>query len=112
MKIAIATKDGISINLHFGHAKEFWIYQIEDNKSQFIERREVENYCLGNSSSKTAMGMILETIKDCQAVFVAKIGDGPKEKLAVINVAALDDYAYLAVNDSIDDYAQKLATNE
>jgi len=104
--VAVASKDGISINQHFGHAKRFWIYQVQQESCTLLEEREVEHYCHGNSGSQSAMAMILETIRDCDAVFVAKIGDGPKEKLAAINVIAVDDYAHEAIKPSLLDYAQ------
>ena len=54
------------------------------------------------------MGKILETIKDCQAVFVAKIGEGPTEKLNAIGVQAVASYAYEALEESLLDYVQGL----
>ena len=104
MKIAVASKDGISINLHFGHAKQFWIYEVSEAGAELLETRDVEHYCLGNSSSQSAMAMILETINDCVAVFVAKIGDGPTEKLAAVGVTAVGDYGHEAIEDSLIDY--------
>jgi len=103
-KIAVASKDGISINLHFGHADVFWIYQVGLGKCQFLEKREVEKYCHGQSSNASAMTLILETIKDCDAVLTAKIGDGPREKLARIGVSAVTDYAYEAIDESLMEY--------
>ncbi len=105
IKIAVATKDGVSINQHFGHAKQFWIYELDAKHCELLEKREIEHYCLGNHSSKTAMAKILVTIADCAAVFVAKIGDSPAEKLNAINVIAVSDYAYQAIESSLLDYA-------
>ena len=110
LKLAVASKEGRAISEHFGHAKQFWIYAVSPEACQLLEKREVEHYCLGNHSSKTAMGKILETIKDCQAVFVAKIGDGPLEKLAAIGVASVTDYAYEGIEESLCAYATKLAS--
>lgn len=53
------------------------------------------------------MAMILQTINDCDAVFVAKIGDGPVGKLQAIGVRAVDDYAYEAITESLLAYAAK-----
>lgn len=107
-RLAVASKEGLGISEHFGHAKRFWIYEVSCGQCQFLEQREVENYCLGNHSSKTAMARILATIKDCQAVFIAKIGDGPIEKLAAIGVEAVSDYAYEAIETSLLDYVKKV----
>lgn len=106
MKFAVATKDGIAINQHFGHAKKFWIYQVNQLSCELIETREVAHYCLGNSANQSAMTMILQTINDCDAVFVAKIGDGPVDKLQAIGVTAITDYAYEAICDAVIAYAR------
>lgn len=106
-KLAVATKEGISISEHFGHAKQFWIYEVSSDACRLTERREVEHYCKGHHGSQSAMAKILHTIRDCQAVFVAKIGDGPSDKLAAIGVTAVGDYAYEEIQSSLLDYVQK-----
>ncbi|TGD73281.1 dinitrogenase iron-molybdenum cofactor biosynthesis protein [Mangrovimicrobium sediminis] len=103
-RVAVASKDGISINLHFGHAREFWVYEFAAGQWQLLERRDVDHYCHGQTGDQGAMQRILKTIADCDAVFVAKIGDGPSEKLQAIGVTAVDDYAHLGIEDSLADY--------
>ena len=107
LKMAVATKDGLSINEHFGHAKKFWIYSVSPGKCELLEQRDVANYCGGLTDSQSAMQMILATIKDCYAVFTAKIGDGPKEKLQKIDVISVSYYAYEAVEESLVDYRER-----
>ena len=107
VKLAVASKEGVSISEHFGHAKRFWIYNVDKDKCEFLEQRDVEHYCLGGSSSKTAMAQILETINDCYAVFVAKIGDGPTEKLNKIGVQSVSFYAHEEIEESLIDYVQR-----
>ena len=58
------------------------------------------------------MADILETIQDCQAVFVAKIGDGPRDKLRAIGVQAVAGYAWEAIEASLLDYARRSAAGE
>lgn len=101
LKFAVASKDGLSINLHFGHAKSFLVYQVSDGECAFLEKRNVDHYCHGQTGDASAMQKILATINDCCAVLVAKIGDGPVAKLEAIGVEAVDDYAYLGVEESI-----------
>lgn len=107
MKVAVASKDGISINQHFGHARIFWIFLITPHSCEFIEQRQVDNYCHGQTGDATAMQEILRTIDDCEAVFVAKIGDGPVEKLSNIGVHSVEEYAYLGIRDSLLAYAEE-----
>lgn len=107
IRVAVATKEGLAVNEHFGHAKAFHVYELTVGVCRLVGRRQVRHYCLGGSSDKTAMADILETIKDCAAVFVAKIGDGPTQKLAARNITAVSDYAWEEIEPALLDYAGK-----
>lgn len=107
-RFAVASKEGRAINEHFGHAKHFYVYEVDNNLCQLLEKREVSHYCLGGHSDKTALSGILETIKDCKAVFVSKIGDGPTEKLQVRGITAVSDYAWEEIEPSLLDYFSAL----
>jgi len=107
LRVAVATKEGVVVSEHFGHAKSFAIYDLSEDDCHLVERREVRHYCLGGSSDKTAMAEILDTIQDCAAVFVAKIGDGPTDKLAARGITAVSDYAWEEIEPSLRDYAGK-----
>ena len=72
---------------------------------QLVEQRHVDHYCLGGHSDKSALAGILETISDCKAVFVAKIGDGPTEKLQAKGIEAVAEYAWEEVEESLLAYA-------
>ncbi len=105
---AVATKDGISINLHFGHADEFWIYEVDSQNVKLLEKRNVEKYCHGHTDVAGVLDKIKITIKDCTTVLVAKIGDNPAEKLAAVGITASAGYAYMGVEDSILEYSKNL----
>jgi predicted Fe-Mo cluster-binding NifX family protein len=107
IRVAVATREGAAVSEHFGHAKAFHIYELSADQCRLLEQRQVSHYCLGGSSDKTALAEILEAIKDCDAVFVAKIGDGPTEKLAARGISAVADYAWEAIEASLMDYADK-----
>lgn len=112
LKLAVASKDGISINEHFGHAKQFHIFNVSSETCIWQETREVAYYCLGQHADQSAMNGILEAIKDCYAVFIAKIGDGPTDKVHAIGVIAISEYAYAAIEESLLDYAKKVIIGE
>jgi predicted Fe-Mo cluster-binding NifX family protein len=107
LRVAVATKDGVAINEHFGHAKSFYIYDVTAHSVNHIETREVPHYCLGGHSDKAALPSILETIADCKAVLVAKIGDGPTEKLQARGIEAVSQYTWEEVIPSLRDYGTK-----
>lgn len=106
-RYAVASKEGQAISEHFGHAKKFFVYEVDADSCQLLESREVSHYCLGGHSDKSALSGIMETIKDCSAVFVAKIGDGPTEKLEKVGITAVADYAWEAIEPSLLDYCAK-----
>lgn len=106
-KVAVASKHGKAIDEHFGHARRFWIYRVSSAGCEFVEQRDVEHYCHGNSGDQGAMAKILKTIADCQAVFIAKIGDGPTDKLAAIGVDAISDYPWEPIEQALSAYANE-----
>ncbi len=112
VRLAVASNDGIAINQHFGHAREFWIYTATLPHCTLLEKRVVEHYCHGHHGSQSAMQKILVTIGDCDAVFCAMIGDGPREKLEAIGLQSVVDYAYAAIEPSLLDYAHSVLIDE
>lgn len=106
VRLAVASKEGLAISEHFGHAKTFYIYDVEGEACSLAEQRTVSHYCLGGHSDKGAMAGILEAVSDCQAVFVAKIGDGPTEKLAARGIEAVSDYAWQEIEPSLTAYVR------
>ena len=41
IKVAIASSDGLNVDLHFGQAKSFLIYELKGSKFELTEKREV-----------------------------------------------------------------------
>jgi predicted Fe-Mo cluster-binding NifX family protein len=76
VKIAIASTDGKVVNEHFGRAKLFHIFEIEVNNYRYLETRNVNSCCNNEGHSDAAFDKVIEVIKDCIAIVVAKIGDG------------------------------------
>ncbi len=84
IQIAVATKSGILVDQHFGHASEFHVYRYQNGNVVFKEKRTVNRYCRGQEecdSNEDKMESIIETISDCKAVIAMRIGDAPKKKL-------------------------------
>ena len=48
--MAVATSGGGLINQHFGHAREFLIYEASTSGVRFIGHRKVDQYCIGNDT--------------------------------------------------------------
>lgn len=76
VRIALASSDGKVINQHFGHATTFHVFDIVDNTARFVESRDVNQCCNGGSHKISAFEKVANTLSDCKAIIVAKIGEG------------------------------------
>ncbi|MEN9208243.1 MAG: nitrogenase cofactor biosynthesis protein NifB [Gloeomargarita sp. GMQP_bins_120] len=99
--VAVASKGGGLVNQHFGHAKEFLIYEVDGASVNFVGHRKVAQYCQGGYGEEATMEHILAAIADCQGVLCSKIGACPQEKLRQRGIEPFEDY------DAIDVVARK-----
>ncbi|WP_456756425.1 nitrogenase cofactor biosynthesis protein NifB [Bradyrhizobium sp. USDA 4461] len=98
--VAVATKGSGLINEHFGHAKEFQIYELSTSGAKFVGHRRVDVYCQGGYGEQDRLSTIIRGINDCHAVFVARIGGGPKSKLIKAGIEPVDQYAHEFIEKS------------
>ncbi|MGD0154067.1 MAG: NifB/NifX family molybdenum-iron cluster-binding protein [Thermacetogeniaceae bacterium] len=87
-KIAVASSDHKFVNQHFGHARQFLIYEIESENFKYIETRTTDPLCGDQEHDEDRLSRITKLLSDCQAVLVAKIGPGALEKLQLQGVKA------------------------
>jgi hypothetical protein len=99
--VAVATTGKGQIDQHFGHADEFAVYAVGAEGISFIEVRAVEHYCQGGDGDEDKRDIILRTLSDCCALFVARVGDGPRAKLTAAGIKPIDDYPFGAIEESI-----------
>ena len=113
---AVATKGSGRINEHFGHAKEFQIYEMSTAGAKFVGHRRVDFYCQGGFGEEGNLETIIRAINDCTAVFVGKIGNCPKADLAGAGIDAVDEYAYEFIEQSaiayFKDYLNRVRNGE
>lgn len=81
-RLALASKDGKSVNLHFGLASHFLIFEISDGTGEcrYVENRKTTPACLATCCShgneEKSFAAIASELGDVQAIFVSKIGQG------------------------------------
>ncbi|MFB9267587.1 nitrogenase cofactor biosynthesis protein NifB [Bradyrhizobium erythrophlei] len=92
--VAVATKGSGLINEHFGHAKEFQVYELSTSGAKFVGHRRVDVYCQDGYGEEDRLATIIRAISDCHAVFVAKIGGCPKSNLIKAGIEPVDQYAH------------------
>jgi len=98
--IAVATKGSSRINEHFGHAKEFQVYEVNTQGVKFVGHRRVDQYCQGGYGEEDSLETVVRAINDCVAVFVAKIGSCPRKGLQAAGIEPVDRYALEFIEQS------------
>jgi nitrogen fixation protein NifB len=108
---AVASKGGILVDQHFGHASDFYIYEYEGGTVRFKERRSVSKYCDGSEScdgngggKNVKMDQILEAVQDCVCVVAMRIGEAPKRKLMEKGVKVMMTYG--RIEEVVDEAAR------
>lgn len=109
--VAIATKGGGRVNQHFGHAREFQVYEASAKGVSFVGHRKVEDaYCQGGFGEDAALTSTIATLAGIAAVLCAKVGGCPKDELAAAGIIVSDAYAYEYIENAIATfYAREMA---
>lgn len=89
MKVAVASSDGIVINTHFGRAKTFYIYDIQDRGIQLLEVRTGRPFCQFGQHDEQQLMDVVELLEDCAKVYVLQIGKGAEEALITRGIEAI-----------------------
>ncbi len=87
--MAVASKGGGVINEHFGHAKEFLIYEATEAGAKLIGHRKAELYCGGGDScgdGETVLDRTIRTLQGCEVVLCSKIGIEPWGQLEAAGI--------------------------
>ena len=105
IRIAVASKTGMTVDQHFGQAEQFYIYESDGAAASYVETRSVSKYCNGMDDCGEKAGRmagILAAVDDCKGVLALRIGESPLKKLETkgIRVFTLYENVDKAVNDA------------
>jgi nitrogen fixation protein NifB len=84
-KIAVASNEGILVNLHLGEAESLMIYNQEEDKYNFVEERKTPEPGCGDLRWK----QLAEILKDCRAVLVSGVGESPTKTLQAAGIRVI-----------------------
>jgi len=102
--MAVATSGQGLINMHFGHAKEFLIYEASPEGVRFISHRKTDQYCSGDSScgdAETALQRTIRSLEGCEAVLCSKVGYEPWEMLEQAGIAPNGEHAMEPIEQAV-----------
>ena len=100
-KVAVATNDGVNVNVHFGHAAAFDIYEVDETSGKYekVEVRLKPEHCDGSCGDGTcgqrevqhsSMYAAAKNLADLDYVLCGQLGPQAIQSLARFNVRAFD----------------------
>jgi nitrogen fixation protein NifB len=100
-KVAVATNDGVNVNVHFGHAAAFDIYEVDETSGKYekVEVRLKPEHCDGSCGDGTngqreiqhsSMFAAAKNLADLDYVLCEQLGPQAIQSLARFNVRAFD----------------------
>ncbi|MEO5374105.1 MAG: nitrogenase cofactor biosynthesis protein NifB [Alphaproteobacteria bacterium] len=101
MLVAVCTRGGGRINQHFGHAREFQVFEVDRRGVRFVGHRRADNYCQGGYGDDPALDGIVAALTGITVVLAAQIGACPRAELARAGIRVLDDYAFEHIEPSV-----------
>ncbi len=102
--MAVATSGGGVINQHFGHAREFLVYEASMTDVRFIGHRKVDLYCSGDDTcgdAETTLDNIIKTLEGCEAVLCSKIGYEPWDMLEQAGIQPNGEHAMEPIEEAV-----------
>ena len=109
IKVAIASSDGRNVDLHFGQAKQFAVYELRGDHFEFLENRDAPKVeqaseeTLAGSSGCTGSGggccgggpggpvsLSVELLLDCRAIVAAQVGQNVRRQFEKNAVSVFD----------------------
>ena len=109
--VAVASKGGGLINEHFGHAREFLLYQASPENVRFIGHRKADLYCSGLDQCGEAERVLAKTIQalaGCEILLCAKIGYEPWSHLEAAGIQPNSEHAMEPIEEAVRAVYQEL----
>ena len=102
--MAVATRGGGIINEHFGHAREFLIYETSGTGVRFIGHRKTVPYCEGGDTcgeGESALDVTLRELAGCEVVLCSKIGFEPWGPLEAAGIQPNGEHALEPIEEAV-----------
>ena len=95
MLMAVASKGGRMVNQHFGHAKEFMVYEVLPEEIRFVGIRRVAQFCGGPETcgdNPNLLPEVMEMLKDCRYILCSRMGALPRAKFEAAGIGVVEAY--------------------
>ena len=101
--MAVAAKNGL-VGEHFGHAREFLVYEATAAGAKLVGHRKTDLYCEGNATCGDGEDVLARTIKalaGCEVVLCSRIGYDPWRDLEAAGIRPNGEHAMEPVEDAV-----------
>ena len=102
--MAVGSSDGQTIDAHFGHAREFLIYDVSPTGVRLVERRGIDRYCSGPTTcgdATPALAGAIQALRDCAVLLCARIGFEPWRPLEDAGIQPNSEHAMEPISDAL-----------
>lgn len=106
--MAVATTGGGVINQHFGHAREFLIYEAGAMDVRFVGHRKTDLYCSGGDTcgdagdeNESVLDRTIAALLGCEVVLCARIGYEPWGRLEAAGIAPNGEHAMEPIEEAV-----------
>jgi len=102
--MAVATSGSGVINQHFGHAREFLVYEASPEGVRFIGHRRTDQYCVGDDTcgdKENALDLTIRALEGCETVLCAKIGYEPWDRLEEAGIMPNGEHAMEPIEEAV-----------
>ena len=80
-RIAVASSDGIVVNNHFGRARAFYIYEVNEDSFELSDIRHLPPVCDRGEHDEERLLDNVNSLSDCTHLLASKVGDGARRVL-------------------------------
>ena len=105
LRMAVGSNDGQTIDAHFGHAREFLIFDVSPTGVRLVARRGIDNnYCSGPTTcgdTTTVLAGAIEALRDCAVLLCARIGFEPWRPLEDAGIQPNSEHAMEPIVDAL-----------
>lgn len=108
MKIAFTTKTGESIDLHFGQAESFHIWEVGPDQAHYLETLTVAEH---GSDEEDRIAARAGLLADCAVVYTMQIGGPAAAKLIARRIHPMKTNVEVSLKESIERIQEVLRGN-
>ncbi|MBF0447865.1 MAG: nitrogenase cofactor biosynthesis protein NifB [Magnetococcales bacterium] len=112
IRVAVASRDGVHINLHFGHTDTFTIYEKDPaGDVRPVKELSTQQYCFGDEQCgerEDGLETVIKMLAGCDAIMCERIGFTPWNRLKESGIKPINDYADWTIVEAIQDYADRV----